>query len=189
MKKLILLFLLLLSYYYILKYYATDDISSSYIVKGSSNNTNQSFDRFQSTTSSKQTNNLTFAHIIVPRIKVKEDIYYGHNLLDNYNLILDEDYGVPGNGHDDVILAGHKENISEVLSKLIVGDNIYITTKSGNYQYVVNNISTPYESEASNVLLNSNHKEDLIIYTCFPFNKYSFNDQRYVVFATKITNY
>lgn len=127
------------------------------------------------------------ATIEVPRLKIKEEVYYGHDYLDLHNLILDEDYNLPGEGKN-IVIAGHKENISEYLKQLEVGDEMQLDTSTGTYNYEVEDIEI-VDQDDTGILENSTNEKQLLIYTCYPFEWWSQNNQRYVLKSKRINTY
>ncbi|HCG35986.1 MAG TPA: hypothetical protein DER23_06545 [Clostridiales bacterium] len=90
----------------------------------------------------------------------------------------------PGFGRP-ILLGGHNNSYFKNIKKYIVGDVITITTNYGVYYYRV------YETKiAGRNDYNATHleyqKEELILYTCYPFSTLRLTKQRYFVYAEKI---
>lgn len=123
------------------------------------------------------------ATIEIPRLNIKEEVYYGHDYLDYHNLILDEDYNLPGEGKK-VVIAGHKENISEYLQQIEEKDEIILTTNTGAHSYEVSDIEV-VDKKDTEILEKSSNEEQLLIYTCYPFEWWNLNKQRYILKSIK----
>lgn len=94
---------------------------------------------------------------------------------------------LPGFG-GPIILAGHNTTFFKCLQDASVGDVIHFKTNYCNYEYTVNNIQVYDEEDLNDLLLDKsrNEKEELILYTCYPFHAINGRKyQRYVIFADR----
>ncbi|MFV0494813.1 sortase [Mycobacterium sp.] len=124
------------------------------------------------------------ATLTIPAKDISTDIYYGNDQLDNFNLIMDNDYSY-FDEEKNIVLAGHKEKISSAIDKIEKEDIIKVDYKEGRSYYKVDSIGIVEETQ-SNEVLKEQDKEQLIIYTCYPFEWWSDNSQRYVITASKV---
>jgi len=88
---------------------------------------------------------------------------------------------IPGAGRT-VLLAGHAHTVFQRLGDLKAGNIIYIDTTYGRYMYRVtaSRITTDRDSTAYDF---TRTDENLILYTCYPFNTYGLTNERYFVYA------
>ena len=94
---------------------------------------------------------------------------------------------LPGFGRP-IILAGHNSTYFECLQNAEVGNVIKFKTNYCDYEYTVRNIQIYNEDELEHLLLSDeNHdREQLIMYTCYPFHATAGRKtDRFVVFADR----
>ncbi len=123
-------------------------------------------------------------NIIFPDINYKDEIYYGESNLDSYNIIQDSRYGDFGNGEKNIVLAGHREVIGKYLKQLKKSDIIQVEANNKVYKYQISNILIVDDDNVKP--LEETGKEQLIVYTCYPFKKWQSFDQRYIIIADPI---
>jgi sortase A len=92
---------------------------------------------------------------------------------------------MPGNDKP-ILIAGHNNSYFHNIGNLKEGDIIKITTHYGVYEYCVTGhlLSTNHDASAYDL---SQDKEQLIIYTCYPFYTLGITPQRWFVYADKIS--
>jgi len=84
----------------------------------------------------------------------------------------------PGEG-GNVVLAGHRETVFKNLGKVKKNDSIIFTTNYGKYVYKVSQIKiVPAYDETITAPAD---KEQITLYTCYPFNAIGNTSERYVV--------
>ena len=94
---------------------------------------------------------------------------------------------LPGFGRP-IILAGHNSTYFECLQNAEVGNVIKFKTNYCDYEYTVRNIQIYNEDELEHLLLSDeyNDREQLIMYTCYPFHATAGRKtDRLVVFADR----
>ena len=124
----------------------------------------------------------TYAHVSIPGTDVDCDIYYGDS-----NAIMKKGAGqymggkFPGFG-GTVLIAAHKTTHFMDLKSVKVGDVITLQTTYGVYEYTVRDMKVvdPNDKTAYDL---SAQTDNLILYTCYPFNMLGFSKQRYFVYA------
>ena len=84
------------------------------------------------------------------------------------------------------IIAGHNHTFFHTLGKAKPGDKIQIDTNYGKYVYQIKKAQIRNASDTSAYNLQSK-KENLILYTCYPFNEIGLTAQRYYVYADMIS--
>lgn len=85
-----------------------------------------------------------------------------------------------------ILIAGHNNNHFYTSKDIKLSDTITITTNYGVFIYKVNDIKviTDEDTEAFDL---STNKEQLILYTCYPFDTVGFSKQRYFIYAEKLS--
>ncbi|MFV0527233.1 MAG: class D sortase [Lachnospiraceae bacterium] len=127
-----------------------------------------------------------YGHLVCERIGLDTDVYYG----DDY-YILREGAGqyigssLPG-GTRPTLLAGHNITTFAPLQNIQAGDIINFATAYAVYQYQVTEtkILSANDTTAYDLLT---PREQLILYTCYPFATLGSLQQRYFVYADKIS--
>lgn len=91
----------------------------------------------------------------------------------------------PGEG-STVLLGGHNNTHCLFLQYLKVGDLINIKTNYGQYLYRINEIAIKKHNSPSAYDLSAT-KENLVIYTCYPFDELGLTTKRYFVYAEYVS--
>ena len=123
-----------------------------------------------------------YAHVTIPGTEVDCDIYYGDS-----NAIMKQGAGqyiggkFPGFG-GTVLIAAHKTTHFMDLKSVEVGDVITLQTTYGVYEYTVRDMKVVDPNDKTAYDLNAT-EDNLILYTCYPFNMLGFSKQRYFVYA------
>lgn len=90
----------------------------------------------------------------------------------------------PGFGKP-MLIAGHNTTYFSRLQELDVGDIITIRTNYGTFKYKIRETKVALHTDKDAYELDK-EEEELILYTCYPFNAFGLTPQRYFVFADKI---
>lgn len=127
-----------------------------------------------------------YAKISIPSADIDCNLYYG----DSKN-VLKKGAGcykgafIPGYDRTTLI-AGHNHTYFSTLWKAEVGDPIYIDTAYGSYEYKISGINiTDHDDETAYDLLKK--EENLILYTCYPFELMGFYQKRYFVYGEYVS--
>ena len=107
-----------------------------------------------------------FGKVKLPSAGIDADLYFG--------------YG------QTILIAGHNHTFFHTLGKAKQGDKIQIDTNYGKYIYQVKKTQIRNASDTSAYDLRSK-KENLILYTCYPFNELGLTAQRYYVYADMVS--
>lgn len=114
--------------------------------------------------------NTQYAMITSDSIELAAPLYYGDseaslgNGAGQYG-----ESGFPGEGKP-ILVSGHDTTFFAPLEKVKVGDVITISTSYGRYDYKVTGTRVADKSDSTAYDL-SQEKEQLILYTCYPFGK------------------
>lgn len=93
--------------------------------------------------------------------------------------------GLPGQGKP-ILIGGHDGSFFAPLEDIMTGDMIVITTNYGSYQYKVTEIKAVEKVDSTTYDL-TQQKEQLILYTCYPFGQViGERSGRYFVFCDRI---
>ena len=127
-----------------------------------------------------------YAHISCTKAGLDAPIYF-----DDSDAILKNGVGqytgssIPGFGLP-ILLAGHNTTYFLPLQNIEVGDIITITTSYGIYKYQITATKIVSKNLASAYNL-AQKKEQLIMYTCYPFNMLGTLANRYFVYGDKLS--
>lgn len=92
---------------------------------------------------------------------------------------------IPGYGKT-ILVAGHNNTFFNGLKNVKNGDIISIATSYGNYKYKIRD--TKILNADSKKAYDLNKKEEnLILYTCYPFDTLGLTEKRFFVYADKIS--
>ena len=130
-----------------------------------------------------------YATITVSGTNVDAPVFYGDtNKILNQGVGTyadDGGVGIPGEGKT-ILLAGHNNTFFNDLQHAEVGATVTITTHYGVYTYEVTEMKVmDYQDETSYDF--SRTDENLILYTCYPFDALGFTPNRYFVYAKYVS--
>lgn len=92
---------------------------------------------------------------------------------------------IPGYGKT-ILVAGHNNTYFNGLKNVKKGDIVKINTSYGNYEYKVRDTKLYNAKSKKSYDLNAD-KENLILYTCYPFDTIGLTEKRFFVYADKIS--
>lgn len=124
----------------------------------------------------------------IERLGISAPLYYGDSTIPLY-------YGVgqytgsylPGFGQWTLI-AGHNNTYFHTIGDLVEGDTVRISTHYGVYEYKVTyTVLAKDSSEYRDAYAHNTDKEEIIFYTCYPFNMLGLTPQRFFVHAEKVS--
>lgn len=127
-----------------------------------------------------------YANISCEKIGLDAPIYFGDT-----DTILKNGVGqyigsaIPGFG-TPIMLAAHNTTYFLPLQKIEAGDIVTITTNYGIYKYKITGTRIADKNDKSAYDL-AQKKEQLIMYTCYPFNMLGSLQNRYFVYGDKIS--
>ncbi len=85
-----------------------------------------------------------------------------------------------------ILVSAHNNTYFNCLQYLKFGDKITVKTNYGIYEYVVSNTQIKNKNDASAYDLSAS-EENLVLYTCYPFNALGLTQNRYFVTAKLIS--
>ena len=92
---------------------------------------------------------------------------------------------IPGYGRT-ILVAGHNNTYFNGLKNVKKGDVVKISTSYGNYEYKVTSTKIHNADSKKSYDLKAD-KENLILYTCYPFDELGLTEKRFFVYADKIS--
>ena len=127
-----------------------------------------------------------YATITIEGTEVNAPVYYGDNttiLNQGVGTYKDDSRaGIPGESKT-ILLAGHNNTFFNDLQSVEVGDVVTIETHYGTYTYTVEECKVLEYNDTSAYDF-TRTDENLILYTCYPFDALGFTSQRYFVYAS-----
>lgn len=97
----------------------------------------------------------------------------------------DKRVGIPGEGKT-ILLAGHNNTFFSDLQHVEVGGIVTLETHYGTYTYQVTEMKV-LDHQDSSAYDFTRTDENLILYTCYPFDAIGFTPQRYFVYASYLS--
>ncbi len=91
----------------------------------------------------------------------------------------------PGEG-STILVSAHNNTYFNCLQHLKFGDKITVKTNYGIYEYAISNTQIKDKNDASAYNLAAS-EENLVLYTCYPFNALGLTQKRYFVTAKLIS--
>lgn len=129
----------------------------------------------------------SFGKIIIDSVNIKVNLYYGDGKDQLRNGVgLFGGSFLPGFNRT-ALIAGHSIPFFEPLGKIKIGDIIKISTHYGDFEYKITNTKIAEANDNSNYDLEQKEQEQLILYTCYPFEIIGYKSQRLFVYADKIS--
>lgn len=130
-----------------------------------------------------------YADIVIERVGMNVPLYLG----DDYALL---DLGAgqyADTGTDNmlgfgsqILIAGHNVTDFAPLEQAELGDMVEINSSYGDFTYEITDMEVVQETDTSAYNLNLD-REQVILYTCYPFGCYSRTPTRYFVYCDKIS--
>lgn len=92
---------------------------------------------------------------------------------------------IPGYGKT-ILIAGHNNTYFNGLKTVKEGDIITVKTSYGNFTYSVTGTEVRPSTDPTALNLNADH-ENLVMYTCYPFDELGLTNQRFFVYAEPVS--
>lgn len=92
---------------------------------------------------------------------------------------------IPGYGRT-ILVAGHNNTFFNGLKNVKKGDTVEINTSYGNYSYKVTGTKLTTDTDKKAYDLTA-EKENLVMYTCYPFDTLGLTNKRFFVYADKVS--
>lgn len=122
-----------------------------------------------------------FANLTIPSVNLETSILQGEGSSQ-----LRQGVGhyvgslLPGEG-GNMVLSGHRETAFYPLRDVQIGDQVFVETDYGRYEYQISEIYITTPDDITPTM--PTESEKLTMYTCYPFVKWGAAPERYVVVA------
>lgn len=114
------------------------------------------------------------------------DLYYGDDETSlHYGAGIYPDAKIPGQG-GTVLIAGHTATYFRDFESAELGAIVTISTYYGDYEYEIVNMQVANADDTSAYDLEQD-EDNIIMYTCYPFNTLGYTPQRYFVYGKFIS--
>ena len=125
---------------------------------------------------------MKFGQLSISSASIQADLYFGDDSDELKNGVgLYNGSSIPGYGKT-VLVAGHNHTYFHTLGQVQIGDQITIETNYGTFFYKVTNTQVKDATDGSAYDLSSK-TENLVLYTCYPFDCLGLTPERYYVYA------
>lgn len=127
-----------------------------------------------------------FGELIIEDCGIDANLFFGDGDMSLRNGV--GVYGgsfIPGYGKT-ILVAGHNNTYFNGLKYAEKGQKVVIRTSYGNYEYEITDTAVKKMDDRSAYDLNADY-ENLIMYTCYPFDELGLTRQRYFVYAKYIS--
>lgn len=127
-----------------------------------------------------------YGEMEIPSAGIKAPVYYGDDAK-----TLRKGVGtyagtyIPGQRRT-ILMAAHNNTYFHTLGEAQVGDQITITTTYGKYVYEITGSQVALATDKTAYDL-TKEEENLILYTCYPFNALGITNRRYFVYAKYVS--
>lgn len=127
-----------------------------------------------------------FGELIIEDCGIDANLFFGDGDMSLRNGV--GVYGgsfIPGYGKT-ILVAGHNNTYFNGLKYAEKGQKVVIRTSYGNYEYEITDTAVKKMDDRSAYDLDADY-ENLIMYTCYPFDELGLTRQRYFVYAKYIS--
>lgn len=127
-----------------------------------------------------------FGELIIDDCQIKADLYFGDSwyVLGN-GVGIYNGSAIPGYGRT-ILIAGHNNTYFNGLKYAKEGQIVKIRTNYGNYQYEITGTKITDNEDRSAYDLAKN-EENLIMYTCYPFDTLGLTNLRAFIYAKYVS--
>ncbi len=127
-----------------------------------------------------------FGELIIEDCQIYADLFFGDSwyVLGN-GVGIYNGSAIPGYGKT-ILIAGHNNTYFNGLKYAEKGQIVKIRTNYGNYQYEITDIRVTTNVDRSAYDLNA-EEENLILYTCYPYDTLGLTDLRAFVYAKYVS--
>ncbi|MCH5297596.1 MAG: class D sortase [Ruminococcus sp.] len=127
-----------------------------------------------------------FGELIIEDCGIDTNLFFGDGDVSLRNGV--GVYGgsfIPGYGKT-ILVAGHNNTYFNGLKYAEKGQKVVIKTSYGNYEYEITDTAVKEMTDGSAYDLSADY-ENLIMYTCYPFDELGLTSKRYFVYAKYLT--
>ena len=130
--------------------------------------------------------NTQFGELIIEDCGIDNKLFFGDGdiALRNGVGIYNGSF-IPGYGRT-ILVAGHNNTYFNGLKYAEKGQKVVISTNYGNYEYEITETTVKKVSDKSAYDLSADY-ENLVMYTCYPFDELGLTQQRFFVYAKLVS--
>ena len=127
-----------------------------------------------------------FGELIIDDCQINNKLFFGDNdIALNNGVGIYNGSSIPGYGRT-ILVAGHNNTYFNGLKYAKKGQKVKIRTSYGNYIYEITDVKVAKATDKSAYDLTANY-ENLIMYTCYPFDELGLTPDRCFVYAKLIS--
>lgn len=127
-----------------------------------------------------------FGELIIDECSINNKLFFGDGDISLRNGVgMYSGSFIPGYGRT-ILVAGHNNTYFNGLKNAKPGQEVVIRTSYGNYKYEITKTDVKYAKDKSAFDLNS-EEENLVMYTCYPFDELGLTDKRFFVYAKYVS--
>lgn len=127
-----------------------------------------------------------YGELIIQSAGIDVDLYFGDSPTElRKGVGTYTGAGLPGEGRT-MLMAAHNNTYFHTLGDAKPGDLIEINTNYGKYVYEMTDSRVAEDTDSTAYDLSA-PEENLILYTCYPFDRLGFTSQRYFVYAKYVS--
>lgn len=127
-----------------------------------------------------------FGELIIEDCQIHANLFFGDSdLVLRYGVGIYNGSFIPGYGKT-ILVAGHNNTYFNGLKYAQKGQIVKIRTNYGNYKYEITDMQVRDMSDRTAYDLNAT-TENLIMYTCYPFDELGLTPNRYFVYAKLVS--
>lgn len=127
-----------------------------------------------------------FGELIIDDCQINNKLFFGDNDIALSNGVgIYNGSSIPGYGRT-ILVAGHNNTYFNGLKYAKKGQKVKIRTSYGNYIYEITDVKVKKATDKSAYDLTANY-ENLIMYTCYPFDELGLTPDRCFVYAKLIS--
>ena len=131
--------------------------------------------------------NEQFGELIIKDCQIDAKLFFGDGDIPlNNGVGIYGGSAIPGYGKT-ILVAGHNNTYFNGLKYAQVGQQIKIRTSYGNFVYEITDIQIKESTDTSAYDLSAD-SENLILYTCYPFDELGLTSKRCFVYAKPVSN-
>lgn len=127
-----------------------------------------------------------FGELIIEDCQINNKLFFGDNdIALNNGVGIYNGSSIPGYGRT-ILVAGHNNTYFNGLKYAKKGQKVKLRTSYGNYIYEITDIQVKKATDKTAYDLTANY-ENLIMYTCYPFDELGLTPDRFFVYAKLVS--
>lgn len=127
-----------------------------------------------------------FGELIIDDCNIENKLFFGDGEVALRNGVgMYSGSFIPGYG-GTILVAGHNNTYFNGLKNAKEGQTVKIRTSYGNYEYKITKTAVKAYNDKTAYDLTADH-ENLVMYTCYPFDELGLTNQRFFVYAEYVS--